>query len=539
MNNLPKYWNSSNVTSPYLLEPSKLLSPELNKLFGAGTVDGTLDGLMRRVFPNLPPKPSLVRQHGVQDAVELTEMFNKGKMHVDLGNLERGRPPVTNSAMWGLDDWNNPNPRSAVAKYIHEASQPDYAAMSNASAGSDFVPFMGKLSALLDGGELINALKSPKIAELFSQNEKTIEKNKKNDYMLPAVAAGLGGVLPAASLGQYWLNDYGKIRNTLENIPIYSPKDLQNKIKPGDIGMTGPVDFNAGSGLGNASKFISGSPVGHGVGVGKYKKIHQVGALGGELVNIPENYRYEGTNTVLDHYGNLVTALKKGINTKNKTLIERLGIVQKHMNKTKQVREKLLSKVDRPDVAPVKKLENLRSELAPRLNSKDDEFAMMFRNEKLSPRQTAALVKKLEKLTVLPYSLSAGVSTGLGRVASPKIKGVPEVACTETMCGDNVGAANKMTGKGYRGRALPSDVFLNPDFAPVGVATSRENMSPAKLRKVMLASLSHAAKQRTKLGLGATGLGMAGGAGLGMLGNMLENKIKSLYNQKNKEQTNV
>ena len=180
MNNLPKYWNSSNVTSPYLLEPSKLLSPELNKFFGAGTVDGTLDGLMRRVFPNLPPKPSLVRQHGVQDAVELTEMFNKGKMHVDLGNLERGRPPVTNSAMWGLDDWNNPNPRSAVAKYIHEASQPDYAAMSNASAGSDFVPFMGKLSALLDGGELITALKSPKIAELFSQNEKTIEKNKKN-----------------------------------------------------------------------------------------------------------------------------------------------------------------------------------------------------------------------------------------------------------------------------------------------------------------------------------------------------------------------
>jgi hypothetical protein len=180
MNNLPKYWNSSNVTSPYLLEPSKLLSPELNKLFGAGTVDGTLDGLMRRVFPNLPPKPSLVRQHGVQDAVELTEMFNKGKMHVDLGNLERGRPPVTNSAMWGLDDWNNPNPRSAVAKYIHEASQPDYAAMSNASAGSDFVPFMGKLSALLDGSESKTASKNPKIAELFSQIEKTIEKNKKN-----------------------------------------------------------------------------------------------------------------------------------------------------------------------------------------------------------------------------------------------------------------------------------------------------------------------------------------------------------------------
>lgn len=538
MNNLPKYWNSSNVTSPYLLEPSKLLSPELNRFFGTGAIDGTLDGLIRRVFPNLPPKPSLVRQHGLQDAVELTEMFNKGKMHVDLGNLERGRPPVTNSAMWGLDDWNNPNPRNAVARHIQETSQPDYAAISNASAGANFVPFMGKLSALLDGGESITALKSPKIAELFSKNEKTIEKNKKNDYMLPAVAAGLGGVLPAASLGQYWLNDYGKIKNTLENIPIYDTKTLQNKIKPGDIGMTGPVDFNAGSGLGNASKFISGSPVGHGIGVGKYKKIHQVGALGGELVNIPENYRYEGGNTVLDHYGNLITAVKKGINTKNKTLMERLGIVQKHMDKTRQVREKLLSKVDQPNVAPVKKLENLRSELAPRINSKEDEFAMMFRNEKLNPKQTAALVKKLEKLTVLPYSLSTGVTTGLGRVASPKLKGVPEVACTETMCGDNVGAANKMTGKGYRGRALPSDVFLNPDFVPVGVATSRENMSPAKLRKVMLASLSHAAKQRTKLGLGATGIGMAGGAGLGILGNMLENKIKSLYNQKIKE-TNV
>jgi hypothetical protein len=180
MNNLPKYWNSSNVTSPYLLEPSKLLSPELNRFFGTGAIDGTLDGLIRRVFPNLPPKPSLVRQHGLQDAAKLTEMFNKGKRRVDLGNLERGRPPVTNSAMWGLDDWNNPNPRSAVTKYIQEASQPDYAAMSNASAGSDFVPFMGKLSALLDRSESKTASKSPKIAELFSKIEKTIEKNKKN-----------------------------------------------------------------------------------------------------------------------------------------------------------------------------------------------------------------------------------------------------------------------------------------------------------------------------------------------------------------------
>jgi hypothetical protein len=46
----------------------------------------------------------------------------------------------------------------------------------------------------------------------------------------------------------------------------------------------------------------------------------------------------------------------------------------------------------------------------------------------------------------------------------------------------------------------------------------------------MLASLSRSSKQRTKLGLGATGLGMMGGAGLGIAGNMLENKIKGLYN---------
>jgi len=179
--NLPKYWNSSNMTNPYLLQPSKLLSPDFNKFFGTGAIDGTLDSIVRKVFPNLPPNPSLVRNHGIRDAVELTEMFNKGNVHVDLGNLERGRPPVTNSAMWGLDNWNNPQPKSNIAQHIYNTSQPDYAAMGNASQGVDFTPFLGKFSALLDKKEPIIAEKSPKVAALLEKVAKTIEKNKKNN----------------------------------------------------------------------------------------------------------------------------------------------------------------------------------------------------------------------------------------------------------------------------------------------------------------------------------------------------------------------
>lgn len=534
--NLPKYWNSSNVTNPYLLQPSKLLSPDLNRFFGTGAIDGTLDSLIRKVFPSLPPNPSLVRNHGISDAMELTEMFNKGKMHIDLGNLERGRPPVTNSAMWGLDNWNNPQPKGSIAQHMYNASQPDYAAMGNASQGVDFTPFMGKFSSLLDKKESLIAEKSPKIAALLKKAEKTIKKNKKNDYVLPSVGAVLGGALPAAALGQYWLNDYGKIRKILETVPIYSPKELQRKIKPGDVGMTGHIDHNQGSVIGNASRYVSGSPLGHGVGVGKYKKIHEVAALGGELIDIPKRHRYEGGGTVLDRFGNLIESAKKGINVKNKTIVERLNIAQKHMHTSERIRKKLLDRAA-VEAAPVKKLETLKGSLYPRLYSKDDEYAIMFKNKKLTPNQRVRLVKKLEKLTVLPYSLSAGASTGLKRIVAPKVEGISDASCTDTMCGDNVGAANKMTGKGYKGRALPSDVFLNSDFVPVGVATSRENMSPNRLRKAMLASLSHSAKQRTKLGLGATGLGMMGGAGLGVAGNILENKIKGLYNQGNKGQS--
>jgi hypothetical protein len=108
-------------------------------------------------------------------------MFNKGNVHVDLGNLERGRPPVTNSAMWGLDNWNNPQPKSNIAQHIYNTSQPDYAAMGNASQGVDFTPFLGKFSALLDKKEPIIAEKSPKVAALLEKVAKTIEKNKKNN----------------------------------------------------------------------------------------------------------------------------------------------------------------------------------------------------------------------------------------------------------------------------------------------------------------------------------------------------------------------
>jgi superfamily II DNA or RNA helicase len=358
---------------------------------------------------------------------------------------------------------------------------------------------------------------------------------EKNDYLLPAIGAGLGGIGPAAALAQYRFSDYDKIRKILENVPIYKPEQLQKIIKPGDLGVTGPVDPKGGSGLGNASKLVSGSPTGHGIGVGKYKKIHEVAALGGELVNVPEKYKYEGTSTVLDRLGNAIEALKKGWNVKNKTFPERLDLVQQHLLKTEIIRKKLLDKAVKTKAAPIKKLDSLKGSLYPRLNPEDDDFAVMFRNEKLSPKQKEILSKKLEKLTVLPYSLNTGVTTGLKRTFFPKLKGIPEVACTDTMCGDNVGAANKMTGKGYRGRALPSDIFLNPDFVPLGVATSRKGMSQAKLREAMLAGLDRAASQRTKLGLGATGLGMAAGAGVGMLGNAIENKITNLLHpQKNK-----
>lgn len=158
---LPKYFNKGNIGSPYLLNPSKLLSPDVNKFFGTGAVDSMFNRLLGKVFPNLPMNPAFVRQHGIQDAMQLGEMFNNGKMNVNLGNLERGKPVVTNSAMWGMEDWTNSDKLKNISKTIQDASQANFDAFEeayyrmskNSSEKPDFLAIYKVSRDILHGGK--------------------------------------------------------------------------------------------------------------------------------------------------------------------------------------------------------------------------------------------------------------------------------------------------------------------------------------------------------------------------------------------------
>jgi hypothetical protein len=184
--------------SPHLLQPSKWLSPDVNRFFGTGAIDSIFNGLLRKVFPKLPMNPSFVRRHGVQDAVQLGEMFNNGKMHVDVGNLSRGRPVVSNSAFWGMDDGGTKSIRG-IANVIADKSEPKFPHIEPYSLPPNITNFLKsgeetKKFIKLAVEKLKNEQKQPKNIKSTVKTQKSDDKNKKNPY-LSAAGTALGGGL--------------------------------------------------------------------------------------------------------------------------------------------------------------------------------------------------------------------------------------------------------------------------------------------------------------------------------------------------------
>lgn len=198
VSNFPRYFNKSNLGSPYLLQPSKWLSPDVNKFFGTGAIDSIFDGLLRKVFPKLPMNPAFVRQHGIQDAARLGEMFNNGKMRVDLGNLERGRPVVSNSAFWGIDGGGS-DVSGTMARTIADKAQLNYPHVTPYALPTNVLNFMksGEMAekiVKLASEKLKNVQKEPKNTKSTVENTKSDQKNKKN-MLLSGAGTALGGGL--------------------------------------------------------------------------------------------------------------------------------------------------------------------------------------------------------------------------------------------------------------------------------------------------------------------------------------------------------
>jgi len=181
-----------------MLQPSKLLSPGVNKFFGTGAIDSLFNSLLGKVFPKLPMNPSFVRQHGIQDAMELGEMFNQGKMHIDLGNLERGRPVVSNSAFWGMDGAGSKG-IEGFANAIADKAYPKYPYITPNSLPPNITSFLKsgeyrEKIIKLASEKLKNEQKQPKNIKSTVENTKSDQKNKKN-MLLSGAGTALGGGL--------------------------------------------------------------------------------------------------------------------------------------------------------------------------------------------------------------------------------------------------------------------------------------------------------------------------------------------------------
>lgn len=251
--NFPKYINKSNFVSPYLLQPSKLLAPEVNSFFGTGSVDSMFNGLLHKIFPNLniPPDPHFVRRFGIADAMRMTDHFNEGKLNIDLGNLERGRPVITNTAMWGLDDWNKFNPRGFAEQLMYSNSAhydrtpPPVIKYSSvredlAKIISDKMLHFKRTGAVLGGGvgAVGGAAGGAIKTRLDKEENRTRDKYLKNMGLGALIGGGsgaVGGAMAAATAKTQSVNKavndiYENINSEFTRVAPHIPTNLKNEI---------------------------------------------------------------------------------------------------------------------------------------------------------------------------------------------------------------------------------------------------------------------------------------------------------------------
>lgn len=120
VNNFPNYRTGVPLDGHTLFKPSDLMGDSLKKLVDPTALNLGLDDALRTIMPSLPYDPSFVRNHGMLGVIGNTDLDHAGTYHVDLGNLERGRPVLTNTASWTKDDWNSSPEKYEFMKKIME-----------------------------------------------------------------------------------------------------------------------------------------------------------------------------------------------------------------------------------------------------------------------------------------------------------------------------------------------------------------------------------------------------------------------------------
>jgi hypothetical protein len=219
--NFPRFAENSNLAAHTFFKPSNYLNAGLKNVVSPAAIDLGLDDLLRKFIPDMPYDPSFIRNNGMLGLLTQSEKARAGKYHVNLGNLEKGRPVLTNSAEWSADTWNQqPDKYEFMKKIMEKKSAAEFDAelvgilrkvFKNRLTG--FKRGVGGIGAVLGGaagtaGTAVEQLMHAETPDM-SADPAALENNRhqklKNILVNGLIGAGAGGAIGAGT-GAYLRN---------------------------------------------------------------------------------------------------------------------------------------------------------------------------------------------------------------------------------------------------------------------------------------------------------------------------------------------
>ena len=397
----------------------------------------------------------------------------------------------------------------------------------------------------------------------FVKRALEVQRKKKKPYLpyLPMAGAAAGAALPAASLGQYMLQDYPKYRNTLLKTPIYETLNkMPIKLQAGDLfaGLDDPVDTS----ISCQGTNFSGTPAYH-AGIvwdpkeapnNAEKSVIEGGWLppaGVESSKLQGLMSPHWLEQVYDTYNTANESLPEP----EPTVLGKIKDIYHTIKKMPEVWEgrgaeqaKIRQSInDMLSQNPQNQRKILWEQMKDTKDFSGPTLVVRPNVPNLNPAKTNQLLEtNAVKSYGVPYSELEAVKAALKRVVAPihtPAADVPSYQAPDKQFDYCVTpACDFMKGLGApianRSQTLPADVFRTEHTTPLGIfansgnVTSKEPFDPDKTRSTILKWLEDAKLRRVGIGLGAT----AALGGVGYLGAKGIQKLLALRREKKRRE---
>lgn len=247
----PRYNNLESATGYTFFKPGKAEPSWLKRVISPENLNLTVDNAIRTLFPNMPLDQNYIKEHGIYDKMENVGRGMRAGATLDIGNLERGRPMILNSATIGMED-------------PHRFNKNDFLERMLKSGSEESDRLKDEIKRLINKKAEQN---SHKMSMLSDEFKKTAVKNKniKQAFLSPALmntAMGAGGLVDLGEIGGGLYNrnigqafhGVGSLANTLGNTPFVASSLAKTPGALGKLNAFG-APFAAYDALGNIKNF--------------------------------------------------------------------------------------------------------------------------------------------------------------------------------------------------------------------------------------------------------------------------------------------